>query len=229
MAKQQKRIITGLVAGMTVGALAVGSITFVSRPSNAGFDTTDNVRVAEDHKLPERWAINAAYGRGALSNLRAALGEIDNGNTEEARKGVSVAQSLLGKIASGISPDVRERTSAADYILVHSEVRVLGDGDPENTVHAKLDGLRSEVDMSNQEAIIAALDSLDVPLAYTRVEMPLSETKALVGHALAALETSDSELARTKLHQIGDGLRVDTVRVGVEDHRIESGDEKDAS
>jgi hypothetical protein len=31
------------------------------------------------------------------------------------------------------------------------------------------------------------------------------------------------------LLQIGDGLRVDTVRVGAEQHRVESGDEKDAS
>jgi len=229
MAKQQKRLIAGLVAGMAVGALLVGSMTFVSRPSNAGSEPTDNVRVVEDHKLPERWAINAAYGRGALSNLRAALAEIDNENAEEARKGVAVAQSLLGKIASGTSGDVRERAPAADYVLVHSEVRVLGGGDPENTVQAKLDGLRNEIDMSDHETIIAALDSLDVPLAYTRVDLPLSETKALVDQALEALETSDSELARTKLHQIGDGLRVDTVRFGVEEHRIESGDEKEAS
>lgn len=229
MAKQQKRLIAGLVAGMAVGALVVGSMTIVSRPSNAGSEPTDNVRVVEDHKLPERWAIDAAYGRGALSNLRAALGEIDNENAEEARKGVAVAQSLLGKIASGRSGDVRERVPAADYVLVHSEVRVLGDGDPKNTVQAKLDGLRSEIDMSDHEAIIAALDSLDVPLAYTRVDLPLSETKALVDQALEALETGDSESARVKLLQIGDGLRVDTVRVGVEEHRIESGDEKEAS
>lgn len=216
MAKQQKRLIAGLVAGMAVGALVVGSMTFVSRPSNAGSEPTDNVRVVEDHKLPERWAINAAYGRGALSNLRAALAEIDNENAEEARKGVAVAQSLLGRIASATSGDVRERASAADYILVHSEVRVLGDGDPENAVQAKLAGLRSEIDMSDHEAIIAALGSLDVPLAYTRVDLPLSETKALVDEALEALETNDTELARTKLLQIGDGLRVDTVRIGDE-------------
>jgi hypothetical protein len=229
MAKQQKRLIAGLVAGIVVVALVAGGAAIVSRSSTAGPDATDNVRVVEDHKLPERWAINAAYGRGALSNLRAALGEIDKENAEEARKGVAVAQSLLGKIASGASGDVRERDSVADYILVHSEVRVLGDGDPENTVQAKLDSLRSEIDMSDHEAIIAALDSLDVPLAYTRIDLPLSETRALVHQALEALETRDSELARIKLLQIGDGLRVDTVRVGAEQHRVESGDEKDAS
>ena len=229
MAKQQKRLIAGLIAGMAVGALVIGSMTFVSRPSNAGSDTTDNVRVVEDHKLPERWAINAAYGRGALSNLRAALGEIDNENAEEARKGVAVAQSLLGKIASGTSGDVRERAPTADYILVHSEVRVLGDGDPENTVQARLDSLRSEIDMTDHEAIVAALDSLDVPLAYTRIDLPLSETKVLADQALEALDANDSELARAKLLQIGDGLRVDTVRVGIEEHRIEFADEKEAS
>lgn len=229
MAKQQKRLIAGLVAGIAVGALAVGGAAFVSRSSNAGSDTTDNVRVVEDHKLPERWAINAAYGRGALSNLRAALGEIDNENAEEARKGVAVAQSLLGKIASGTSGDVRERAPTADYILVHSEVRVLGDGDPENAVQARLDSLRGEIDMSDHEAIVAALDSLDMPLAYTRIDLPLSETKALVNQALEAFEINDSELARARLLQIGDGLRVDTVRIGIEEHRIESGDEKEAS
>lgn len=229
MAKQQKRLIAGLVAGIAVGALAVGGAAFVSRSSNAGSDTTDNVRVVEDHKLPERWAINAAYGRGALSNLRAALGEIDNENAEEARKGVAVAQSLLGKIASGTSGDVRERASTADYILVHSEVRVLGDGDPENAVQARLDSLRGEIDMSDHEAIVAALNSLDMPLAYTRIDLPLSETKALVNQALEAFEINDSELARARLLQIGDGLRVDTVRIGIEEHRIESGDEKEAS
>lgn len=229
MAKQQKRLIAGLVAGIAVGALAVGGAAFVSRSSNAGSDTTDNVRVVEDHKLPERWAINAAYGRGALSNLRAALGEIDNENAEEARKGVAVAQSLLGKIASGTSGDVRERAPTADYILVHSEVRMLGDGDPENAVQARLDSLRGEIDMSDHEAIVAALDSLDMPLAYTRIDLPLSETKALVNQALEAFEINDSELARARLLQIGDGLRVDTVRIGIEEHRIESGDEKEAS
>jgi hypothetical protein len=224
MAKQRNRLIAGLVATLAVGALIVGSAASIGRSTGP----VDNVRVVEDHKLPERWAINAAYGRGALSNLRAALGEIDKKNSEEARKGIAVAQSLLGKIGPGASGDYRESDPVADYILVHSEVRVLGDGEPGNTVQARLADLRGEIDMSDHEAIIAALGSLDVPLAYTRVDLPLSETKALVDQALEALQVSDPDLARIKLLQIGDGLRVDTVRVGVEKHRIESGDENEA-
>lgn len=228
MAKQQKRLIAGLIAGVAVVAMVLGGAAIVSRPSDANSDATDNVRVVEDHKVPERWAINAAYGRGALSNLRAALEEIDKENAEQARKGVAVAQSLLGKIESGSSPVVPEPDTSADLILIHSEVRVLGDGDPENTVQARLDSLRSEIDMSDHQAIIAALDSLDIPLAYTRVDLPLFETIALVDQALQALDSSDSELARTRLLQVGDGLRVDTVRVGIDEHRIDSGDGKDA-
>ena len=88
MAKHHKRLIVGLADS----AVAIGSSAFIGRTSSARSEATDNVRVVDDRKLPEQWAINAAYGRGALSNLRAALTEIVNDNAEEARKGVVVSR-----------------------------------------------------------------------------------------------------------------------------------------
>lgn len=229
MAKHRKRLIIGLSVAMAVSAAAIGSSVLIGRTSSAPVEGVDNVRVVDDRKLPEQWMINAAYGRGALSNLRAALGEVDKDNTEEARKGISVAQSLLAKI----KPDATRATvsdagtsftvasnhdirPAEDLILVHSEVRVIGDTDPEFSVEKELDVIRSGIDMTDHDAIIAALESLNVPLAYTRVDLPLSETIALVNEVSRALELQDIGLARSKLMAIANGLRVETVRLGVD-------------
>jgi hypothetical protein len=225
MAKFHKRLIVGVAVVMAVGAAMIGSLTLIGSASSAGAEVTDNVRLVEDRRLPEQWVINAAYGRGALSNLRAALSEIENDNAEEARKGIAVAHSLLVKIkpeslgsatesaTEGSSPHAAG--SEEDLILVHSEVRVLGDPDPSNSVQLKLDGIRGEFAMNDHEAIIAALDSLNLPLAYTRVDLPLNETVILVNESLEALDSNDTVEARSKLLEIGDGLRIETVEVGI--------------
>lgn len=206
MTKINKRLIAVLAVTAAVGAVTIASSIITGKASHAGSEQTDKVRLVDDRKLPEQWVINAAYGRGALSNLRAAVGEIENHNTEEARKGVAVAQSLLAKI----------RPEEADYILVHSEVRVLGDVDPSNSIESKLEDIQQEFEMNDHEAIITALGSLNIPLAYTRIELPLGETIDLVKDSLQALETQDVDQARLKLMQIGDALRIETVRMGIE-------------
>lgn len=227
MAKHRKRLIAGVAVSIAVAAAVVGSAVLVTRASSAGPEATDNVRIVDDRKLPEQWVINAAYGRGALNNLRAALIEIENDNAEEAKKGIAVAQSLLAKIkpespraAGGPAPTTDPTDAfepAADLILVHSQVRVLGDADPTNSVQGKLDDIRRELEMNDHEAIITALDSLNMPLAYTRIDMPLRETIVLVNESLQALDARDSGGARSKLLAVGDVLRIETVRLGVED------------
>lgn len=207
MTKIHKRLIVVLAVTAAVGTVIIASSTFTSKTSHAVSESTDKVRLVDDRKLPEQWVINAAYGRGALSNLRAAVREIENHDAEEAKKGVAVAQSLLGKI----------KPEETDRILVHSEVRVLGDLDPYNSIESKLDIIRQEFEMNNHEAVITTLGALNIPLAYTRIDLPLSETIALVNESLQALETQDVEKARVKLMQIGDGLRIETVQVGTED------------
>lgn len=229
MAKHQKRLIIGLVIGMVVSAVAIGSTTLIGRTSSTPAEGVDNVRVIDDRKMPEQWAINAAYGRGALSNLRAALDEVDNNNSEEARKGVSVAQSLLAKIkpesprsvvngtrAPGTVASESDFQSVEDLILVHSEVRVIGDTDPDFSVEQELDSVRGGIDMTDHEAIIAALESLNVPLAYTRVDLPLGETISLADEVLKALDVQDTDLARSKLLEIGNGLHIETIQLGVD-------------
>lgn len=242
MVKHHKRLIVGLGVGFAVGAVAIASFTYISPISPASSEATDNVRVVEDRKLPEQWAINAAYGRGALSNLRAAINEIESDNTEEAKKGVAVAQSLLAKIklmppdgtvtpsgssATSASPDYAR--AATDLILVHSEVRLLGDADPINSVQAKLDDIRHEHEMNDHEAIIAALGSLNIPLAYTRIDLPLGETMTLINESLRALDSRDADQARSKLMQVGNGLRIETVHVGVGNSPHASTNVNDAS
>ena len=231
MGKIHKRLIVALAVSVIVGGVAIGSSAFISRVSDAHSEQTDKVRVVDDHKLPEQWVIDAAYGRGALSNLRAALAEIVNDKPEEARKGVVVAQSLLAKIKGQSSSVTAEHSVKAestvkpkpgsDFILVHSEVRVLGDADPVNSVQVKLDAIRNEVEMNDHEAIIAALKSLHVPLVYTRIELPLKETITLVNESLQALDAQDAVEARAKLLAIGNGLQVQTVRVGGGDSPVE--------
>lgn len=241
MAKHHKRLIAALTVGIAVGALAIGSSAYISRTSGTHAGTTDNVRVVEDRKPPEQWAINAAYGRGALTNLQAALTEVANDNAEEAKKGVAVAQSLLAKIklestnpplnASAMpvttNPD-GESDSGTAFVLIHSEIRVLGDPAPGNSVQTKLDDIRHEFSMTDHEAIIDALDSLNTPLAYTRVDLPLTETITLVNEVLQALNSQDSERARAKLMEIGNGLRIETVRVGTEALQVDPNYEDDA-
>jgi len=222
VAKHHKRLLVAIALGITVSAVAIGSSTINGWTSNAGSEATDKVRVVDDRKLPERWAINAAYGRGALSNLQAALTEIAKDNAEEAKKGVTVAQSLLDKI----KPDSPHK---ADFILVHSQIRVLDDADPTSSVQEKLDRIRREFEMIDREAIVAALDSMDVPLAYTRVDLPLTRTVALVNEALQALNSQDSNRARDKLMEIGNGLRIETVHVGTEESPVDLENEDDAS
>jgi hypothetical protein len=222
MAKHHKRLLIGIAVGIAVSAVAIGSSAIHSRTPNAGSETTEKVRVVDDRKLPGRWVINAAYGRGALSNLQAALAEIASGDAEEAKKGVTIAQTLLDKIRP-------ESPHRADFILVHSEVRVLDEADPASSVQERLDSIRRAFEMTDHEAIIAALDGLDVPLAYTRVDLPLTKTVTLVSEVLLALNSQDVDRARDKLMEIGNGLRIETVHVGTEDTPIDTGSEDDAS
>lgn len=219
--KHHKRLLVGIAVGIVVSAVAIGSSAINGRTSIEGSQATDKVRVINDRKLPKQWAINAAYGRGALSNLQAALTEIADDNVEEAKKDVAVAHSLLVKIKP-------ESPRTADFILIHSEVRVLDDADPASSVQEKLDSIRREFEVTDHEAIVAALDSLDVPLAYTRVDLPLTRTVTLVNEVLQALNSQDADRARDKLMEIGNELRIETVHVGTEDSATDSGSENDA-
>ena len=226
MTKHHKWLMVGLIVGITVSATAIGSSAFINRESSADSEATDKVRVVDDRKLPEQWAINAAYGRGALSNLRAALIEVTNDNAEEARKGVAVAQSLLTRITpelphdSAVSDDKAQ--SEADFILIYSEVRVLGEADLPNSVRATLDSIRHEFEMTDHDAVVTALDSLNVPLIYTRIDLPLAETIALVNQILHALDSQDGDQARSKLMQIGSRLRIETLQIGMENTPVNS-------
>jgi len=230
VAKHHKRLLVGIALGIAVSAVAIGSSAINGRIPTAGSEVTDKVRVIGDRKLPERWAINAAYGRGALSNLQAALTEIAKDNVEGAKKGVTVARSLLAKITldsprtaadsfrPAVAADVHDECQGpADFILIHSEVRVLDDADLSRSVQEKLDGIRREFELTDHGAIVAALESLDVPLAYTRVDLLLTRTVTLVNEVLQALNSQDAGRARDKLMEIGDGLRIETVQVGTED------------
>jgi hypothetical protein len=229
MTKHQKWLMVGLVVGTTLSVAAIGSSAIIDGAANGDPGATDSLRIVDDRKLPEQWAINAAYGRGALSNLRAALIEVTNDNPQEARKGVAVAQSLLTQIT--LESPVEEAISQSgiqaetDFVLVHSEVRVLGDADP---VQATLDSIRHEFEVTDHDAIVTALRLLNVPLAYTRIDLPLSDTIALVDDILHALDSQDSEQARSKLMEIGDRLRIETVQIGTENSPVDALEANDA-
>ena len=232
MTKHQKWLMVGLVVGTTLSVAAIGSSAIIDGAANGDPGATDSLRIVDDRKLPEQWAINAAYGRGALSNLRAALIEVTNDNPQEARKGVAVAQSLLTQIT--LESPVEEAISQSgiqaepDFVLVHSEVRVLGDADSDDSVQATLDSIRHEFEVTDHDAIVTALRLLNVPLAYTRIDLPLSDTIALVDDILHALDTQDSEQARSKLMEIGDRLRIETVQIGTEDSPVDALEANDA-
>jgi len=202
-----------LIAALAIGVVAVGSLVYVSRTPSAKPSETDRVRVVEDPKPPSQWAINAAYGRGALSNLRAAFTELANGNPEQARMGIVVARSLLTKIDPKQIHAIDVSEGGNVSILVHSEVRVLDDIESEQIIESKLDDIRSDVDMNDSEAVEAALRELQIPLTYTHVDLPLEETINGIDQVLEALNSNDTERARAMLARIGDGLRIDTVRI----------------
>ncbi len=147
---------------------------------------------------------------------------------------VKIKPESLHTVVNSASPAVAadlhdESLAASDFILIHSEVRVLDDADPASFVQKKLDSIRREFEMTDHEAIVAALDSLGVPLAYTRVDLPLTRTVTLVSEALLALNSQDADRARDKLVEIGNGLRIETVHVGTEDSPVDLGNEDDAS
>lgn len=206
MAKHDKRLIVAVAAAIVVGIAAISGSEYFTRGSSTYVEVSDNVRVVEDRKPPGQCAINAAYARGALNNLQSALTDIANDNTEEARKGVGAARSLLVKI----KPE-------SSHVLIHSEVRVLGETDPVGSVQAKLDSIRRDHSMSDHDAIIAALDMLNVPLTYTRVDLPLTETVTLVDEVLQALDSQDAGRARTKLLEVGRALKIETVQLGTKE------------
>ena len=202
-----------LIAALAVGAMAVGSLAYVSRTPSATPGTTDKVRVVENPAPPSQWAINAAYGRGALSNLRAAFVELANHNSEQARMGVVVARSLLEKIEPAQLQSVDDLNAQDAFVLVHSEIRVPGDVDGERVLQTKLDSIRRDVDMSDQDEVTSALRQLKIPLVYTRIDMPLNETKIGIDHVLEALNSNDVERASAMLAKIGKGLRIETVQI----------------
>ena len=226
MTKQHRWLMIGLVVGTALSAAAIGSFTLVDETSSVNSESTDNVRIVDDRKPPEQWVINAAYGRGALSNLRAAYVEVTNDNAQAARKGVAVAQSLLTKIK--LEPSTDEATPETDFVLVHSEIRVLGEVDPPDSLQATLDSIRLEFEVTDHDAIVTALGSLNVPLAYTRINLPLTDTIALVDDILRALDSEHSEQARSKLLEIGSRLRIETVQIGMEDTSDSSPEAVDA-
>jgi len=119
----------------------------------------------------------------------------------------------------------RGKRDDADLILVHSEVRVLGDANADKSVETKLEDIRRNFEMNDHEAVIAALESLNIPLAYTRVDLPLGKTMLLVNQSLEALESHDAQRARSKLLEIGNELHVETVRVGMKEAPAKSADE----
>ena len=205
MAKYDRRLTIAAAVAIIVGVVAIGSSAYFTRSSDERIIATDNVRVVDVRKLPEKWAVDAAYGRGALNSLQSALTEIANNNTEEARKGVNAARSLLAKIKTESSP-----------ILIHSEVRVLGETELPGSIQEKLESIRRDLSMNDHAAIVDALDSLNVPLAYTRVDLPLTKTITLVDEILRALDSQDAGRARTKLLEIGRALKIETVQVGTE-------------
>lgn len=203
-----------LIAALAVSAMAVGSLAYLSRTPYATSGETDVVRVVENPKAPGQWAINAAYGRGALSNLRAAFVELANHNSEQARMGVVVARSLLSKIEPTPIRFSDGSHGEDAFVLVHSEIRLSGDVDGEPVLQSKLDGIRRDVDMSDQDAVTSALRQLNIPLAYTRIDMPLEETKIGIDHVLEALNSNDIDRASATLAKIGEGLRIETVQIG---------------
>ena len=126
-------------------------------------------------------------------------------------------RSKLGWLRARSGTDkISETILEPDFVLVHSEVRVLGEADTADSVQEKLDDLRERIDMSDHEAVIAALESLNVPLVYTRVDLPLSKTIARVDEVLQALDSQNAELARATILDIGNDLRVETVEVGLD-------------
>lgn len=203
-----------LIAALAIGAMAVGSLVYVSRTPSATPGEIDKVRVVEDPKPPKQWAINAAYGRGALSNLRAAFVELENHNSEAARMGVVVARSLLSRIAPTRFEPAVGLSGEDVFVLVHSEIRVPGEVNGESVLQNRLDDIRRDVDMSDQDAVTSALHDLNIPLAYTRIDMPLNETRIGIDHVLEALNSNDTERASAMLAKIGKGLRIETVRIG---------------
>lgn len=211
-----------LIAALAVGAVAVGSLAYVGRTPSGNSGETDTVRVIDDPKPPSQWAINAAYGRGALSNLRAAYIELENRDVEQARMGVVVARSLLAKIDSAKRKPDDGSNGDEGMVLVHAEVHVMDDVESENVLESKLDEIRRSIDMSDADAVVSALRGLEIPLTYTRVNLPLEETISEIDYVLEALNANDTERASAMLANIGNGLRIDTMQIDA--HQAPPGD-----
>ena len=104
----------------------------------------------------------------------------------------------------------------------------MDDVEGEGVLESKLDGIQRDVDMSDADAVVSALRALDIPLIYTRVNLPLEETISEIDHVLEALNANDTERASAMLASIGNGLRIETMQIEAHQASPADLDEDDA-
>lgn len=150
-------------------------------------------------------------GFEAMRNVRAARVALFNGDTEHAKAYVGQAQQALTKAATDEKAAGTSRSGDPNLISIDGQL-VVGEGyigSPDKAAHLNR-GERHLKDGNTQEAI-EQLKLTEEDIGYTRLLMPLKETRSHVDDADRMIQKGDYFDANLALKGAEEGLAVETV------------------
>ena len=186
------------LAGVGLAPLRAMAGATVSAAARADKQQPINVQVSSD-------------GFEAMRNVRAARVALFNGDTEHAKAYVRQAQQALTKAATDEKAAGTNRSGDPNLISIDGQL-VVGEGyigSPDKAAHLNR-GERHLKDGNTQEAI-EQLKLTEEDIGYTRLLMPLKETRSHVEDADRMMQKGDYFDANLALKSAEEGLAVETV------------------
>ena len=186
------------LAGVGLAPLRAMAGATVSAAARADKQQPINVQVSSD-------------GFEAMRNVRAARVALFNGDTEHAKAYVRQAQQALTKAATDEKAAGTNRSGDPNLISIDGQL-VVGEGyigSPDKAAHLNR-GERHLKDGNTQEAI-EQLKLTEEDIGYTRLLMPLKETRSHVDDADRMIQKGDYFDANLALKGAEEGLAVETV------------------
>lgn len=186
------------LAGVGLAPLRAMAGATVSAAARADKQQPINVQVSSD-------------GFEAMRNVRAARVALFNGDTEHAKAYVRQAQQALTKAATDEKAVGTSRSGDPNLISIDGQL-VVGEGyigSPDKAAHLNR-GERHLKDGNTQEAI-EQLKLTEEDIGYTRLLMPLKETRSHVEDADRMMQKGDYFDANLALKSAEEGLAVETV------------------
>jgi len=206
-----------LIRTSVIGAFATATLAGATfAPFIASAATADAATVKaeqQQHKIDQLDLTVSQDGYQVMQNVRAARLALFNGDTDGARKFIDKAQHSLDKAGSD-DKALRARAGGdPNLISIDGDLVVSHDYalTPEKKQHLAVG--RDHLKAGRHDKAIEELKLADVDVGYSRLLMPLRQTRQHVAEAarlIAAQKYFDANLA---LKDAEDGMSVDTVSV----------------